>query len=151
MFKLLLLAACVASTIAASIMSKPCPDPANKDQFLPEPITFASPECVGLPCNVPLNTPVTFLFGIHVDQAVSNLPTKATLRTTDMEVDFTLPFNDACQGMPAGCPRGHGNYLATFPTQLTGSASGTNATFTLTVSNEEKQVIACGSVSVGFQ
>lgn len=151
MFKFFLIAACVATAMATSIPYELCPTPEGTAGTLPGPVSFAIPQCSGLPCSIAVGQPVTLLIGIYVDGPVNSLPTKAFLTVGDHdEFEYALPTGDACSAIPTGCPQAAGNYLITFDTALQGVNPGTDAIVRVKINNDAGRVIACGIVSTTF-
>lgn len=150
MYKLFILAACVATAMAASIPFDKCPNTNGTEGFMPEPVSFAIPECSGFPCGVAVGQNVTLLIGIYVSEAVTSLPVKASVTVSGYTFEFPLPNGDACAAIPSGCPQVPGNYLVTFPTPLTGVDSGTTATVRVQIDNQSGVPVACGSVTTTF-
>lgn len=150
MFKFVLIAALVASAMSASIPFDLCPIAEGSDEYMPGPVSFAIPECPGIPCDVGVNQTLTMLIGIYVDEAVTALPVAATVAVGEYVFDFPLPTGDACAAIPTGCPQGAGNYLITFPTALSAVDAGTEATVRVQINKPDGRVVACGSVTTTF-
>lgn len=153
MFKYFLIAACVATTLAAdvNIPFEWCSDPNVNGGYLPGPTSLQVPECLSLPCALEIGQNVTVKIGVYVDAPVTSLPTYVSVGTEDYAFGMD-PF-DACLFIGDGvCPDARGFYdiVLHFTLDTEGLVAGKLTTVYARITDQDEVPVACGAVSTTF-
>lgn len=153
MLKLLLICSVVALALGSqnrlgdAVAHQQCK---NGDKYFPTVLSFDVPECSGTPaCHVVPGQRVTLLIGLNVTSAVSSMPVQGRINANGVEVPLTLPYTDACQAIPTGCPSKAGDYMTTFDTNLNVD-SPMVAKLNMMFKNQDGDVIGCLDADINF-
>ena len=142
MFKLILVAALVAS--AAAIDVTLCPGQ-------PGPASFAIRECPSTPCDVAVGQSLTLDIGLNVVSATTTLPVFAIVTSGGREFPFDLPTGNACAALNgSSCPLAPGTHRVTFPITIEGVNAGDETTVRVQFNDDAGNTVACGSVTTTF-
>lgn len=149
MFKLILIAACVATCIASSIPFDLCEDHLGSG-YLPGFSNLEVPECIATPCNLQLGQNVTIILTISVGAPVTILPVYVVVTTDDM--GFGMDPFDVCAAMATGCPQVAGTYKITLPITIQDEAlvAGKATTVRARIDDQDNVTVACGSITTTF-